>query len=73
MEIKENLDSFVARNIENFAVLRKFGPIDEFKLKDFDQILIKYLPLGILEAVEKEIENGELACIAGVANKVLRL
>lgn len=64
---KQNLDNFVARKVDKFAVHEKFGSIDKFKLKVFDQIL-DICHLKKCEAVEKEIETGELDCTNGVAN-----
>ena len=63
--------NLVGRKVDNFTAHQKFGTIDEFKLKIFDQILDIW-HLEYSEVVKKEIENRELDCTDGVANQFLR-
>lgn len=63
----EYLDNSIARKVDNLAVHKKFGPVDQIKLKVFDQIFYICL-LKYFKAAEREIENQELDCTNGVAN-----
>lgn len=67
LKTEVNLNNVEGRKVNRYGVHQKFGLIDKFKLKVFDQILdICYLEYR--EEIEKEIENLESNCTDGVTN-----